>query len=74
MKSCFFKSALQLQMKRVELEHLEALVTDFSAIFPQERSDNVPFTTAEELQSAAGCKVCRVRTCLLTEALHIVGR
>lgn len=67
-------SVLQLQMKRVELEHLEALVTDFSAISPQERSDNVPFMTAAELQSAAGCKVCRGRTCLLTETRRIVGR
>lgn len=35
-------SVLLLQMKQDELEHLEALVTDFLEISPRERSDNMP--------------------------------
>lgn len=52
-------SVLLLQMKQDELEHLEALVTDFLEISPREQSDNMPFFMTEvELQSMVySCKV-----------------
>jgi len=36
-------SVLLLPLKQDELEHLEALVTDFLEISPREGSDNMPF-------------------------------